>query len=308
MIILLIIGIVLTGLAIATLARVTVWPRQGVRSAEVPGRVEAYGFTRREREEDTSGGVRGKLDEVATKLGAAVGGRSEGRSDRVIRKDLVAAGLYHVTPGRFLGYRVLCAVGVPILWIWLSVTISVKPVLLVMLTAIFAFVGWWLPARILQARAAARLAEIDYQLPELIDLLVVTIEAGLGFVGSLQMASTRLSGPLGQEILLTLQEQNMGLSIQEALLHMLGRCETASMRSFVRSIVQGETLGVSIGQIMRDLAQEMRRRRRAVAQEKAQKAPIKILFPLVFLIFPAMFLILLGPALFMFFRALGGAG
>jgi len=235
-----------------------------------------------------------------------VGGRSDGRSDRAIRKDLVAAGLYNVTPGRFLGYRVLCAVGVPILWIWLSVSLGVKPVLLVLLTAIFAFVGWWLPARILQARAEARLAEIDYQLPELIDLLVVTIEAGLGFVGSLQMASTRLSGPLGQEILLTLQEQNMGLSIQEALLHMLGRCDTASMRSFVRSIVQGETLGVSIGQIMRDLAQEMRRRRRAVAQEKAQKAPIKILFPLVFLIFPAMFLILLGPALFMFFKALGG--
>ncbi len=308
MIILLIIGIVLTGLAIASLARVTVWPRQGIRSAEVPRRVEAYGFTRQEREGETSGGVRGKLDEVATKLGAAVGGRSDGRSDRVIRKDLVAAGLYNVTPGRFLGYRVLCAVGVPILWIWLSVSLGVKPVLLVLLTAIFALVGWWLPARILQAKAQARLAEIDYQLPELIDLLVVTIEAGLGFVGSLQMASTRLSGPLGQEVLLTLQEQNMGLSIQEALLHMLGRCDTASMRSFVRSIVQGETLGVSIGQIMRDLAQEMRRRRRAVAQEKAQKAPIKILFPLVFLIFPAMFLILLGPALFMFFRALGGGG
>jgi tight adherence protein C len=307
MIILLIIGIVLTGLAIASLARVTVWPRQGIRSAEVPQRVEAYGFTRKEREEEASGGVRGKLDEVATKLGAAVGGRSDGRSDRAIRRDLVAAGLYNVTPGRFLGYRVLCAVGVPILWIWLSVSLGVKPVLLVLLTAIFAFVGWWLPARILQARADARLAEIDYQLPELIDLLVVTIEAGLGFVGSLQMASTRLSGPLGQEILLTLQEQNMGLSIQEALLHMLGRCDTASMRSFVRSIVQGETLGVSIGQIMRDLAQEMRRRRRAVAQEKAQKAPIKILFPLVFLIFPAMFLILLGPALFMFFKALGGS-
>ncbi|HYS69973.1 MAG TPA: type II secretion system F family protein [Gemmatimonadaceae bacterium] len=307
MIILLIIGIVLTGLAIASLARVTVWPRQGIRSAEVPRRVEAYGFTRQEREGETSGGVRGKLDEVATKLGAAVGGRSDGRSDRVIRKDLVAAGLYNVTPGRFLGYRVLCAVGVPILWIWLSVSLGVKPVLLVLLTAIFALVGWWLPARILQAKAQARLAEIDYQLPELIDLLVVTIEAGLGFVGSLQMASTRLSGPLGQEVLLTLQEQNMGLSIQEALLHMLGRCDTASMRSFVRSIVQGETLGVSIGQIMRDLAQEMRRRRRAVAQEKAQKAPIKILFPLVFLIFPAMFLILLGPALFMFFRAMGGA-
>ena len=97
----------------------------------------------------------------------------------------------------------------------------------------------------------------------------------------------------------------MGLSIQEALLHMLDRCDTPSMRSFVRSIVQGETLGVSIGQLMRDLAHEMRRRRQAVAQERAQKAPIKILFPLVILIFPAMFVILLGPALYQFVKALG---
>jgi tight adherence protein C len=86
---------------------------------------------------------------------------------------------------------------------------------------------------------------------------------------------------------------------------MLGRCDTPSMRSFVRSIVQGETLGVSIGQLMRDLAHEMRRRRQAVAQERAQKAPIKILFPLVILIFPAMFVILLGPALYQFVHALG---
>jgi tight adherence protein C len=122
----------------------------------------------------------------------------------------------------------------------------------------------------------------------------------------MQMASGRVGPPLGQEIQLTLQEQSMGLSIQEAMLNMLARVDTASMRSFVRSIVQGEALGVSIGQIMRDLAQEMRRRRRAVAQEKAQKAPIKILFPLILLIFPAMFVILLGPALKMFLDALGG--
>lgn len=100
----------------------------------------------------------------------------------------------------------------------------------------------------------------------------------------------------------------MGLSIQEAMLHMLERCDTPSMRSFVRSIVQGESLGVSIGQIMRDLAHEMRRRRYATAQEKAQKAPIKILFPLVLLIFPAMFVVLLGPAMFRLSQALGNFG
>ncbi len=309
MIILVIIGILLTGLAIGSLARVTVWPRGGhVRSAGVPRRVEEYGFTKREHGEESSGGVREKLDDVATTLGAAIGGRSGGRSDQQTKRNLIAAGMYHVTPGRFLGYRVLCTVAFPLLWIWLGASIGVKPVQLALLAAIIGFVGWWLPARIIRERANQRLNEIDYQLPELIDLLVVTIEAGLGFVGAMQMASGRVGPPLGQEIQLTLQEQSMGLSIQEAMLNMLARTDTASMRSFVRSIVQGEALGVSIGQIMRDLAGEMRRRRRAVAQEKAQKAPIKILFPLILLIFPAMFVILLGPALAMFLQALGGIG
>jgi tight adherence protein C len=307
MIILLIIGVLLTGLAIGSLARVTIWPRGGhVRSAGVPKRVDDYGFTKRDHHEEGSGGVREKLDNVATTVGAAIGGRSGGRSDQRVKRNLIAAGMYHVTPGRFLGYRVLCAIAFPLLWIWLGASVGVKPVQLVLLALIIGFLGWWLPARVIQERAKQRLAEIDYQLPELIDLLVVTIEAGLGFVGAMQMASGRVGPPLGQEIQLTLQEQSMGLSIQEAMLNMLARSDTASMRSFVRSIVQGEALGVSIGQIMRDLAQEMRRRRRAVAQEKAQKAPIKILFPLVLLIFPAMFVILLGPAIFMFVQALGG--
>jgi tight adherence protein C len=308
MILLLIIGVFLTGLAMATLVRVAGWTSSNERSSNVPRRVEQYGFDKRTGGDEESRGFRGRFDEVASKLGAVVGGSSAGQADRAIRKDLVAAGMYNVTPGRFLGYRVLCAVGFPLVWIWLAASAGVKAVPAILLTLIIAFLGWWMPARILRERATQRMNEIDYQLPELIDLLVVTIEAGLGFVGSLQMAATRLRAPLGQEIQLTLQEQSMGLSIQEALLHMLDRCDTPSMRSFVRSIVQGETLGVSIGQIMRDLAQEMRRRRRAHAQERAQKAPIKILFPLVLLIFPAMFVILLGPALFLFFRAIGTAG
>jgi tight adherence protein C len=304
MILLLLIGILLTGVSIASLSRVILWPGVRQSSFGVPKRVQEYGFVTAEEEEQNSGAVRGKLDEVATKLGAAIGGRAKGGSEARIRRDLIAAGLYHVTPGRFTGYRALSAVGFPLLWIWLGASVGVKAAPAVLLTLIIAFLGWWMPARVLQERGRQRLNEIDYQLPELIDLLVVTIEAGLGFVGSLQTASSRISGPLGQELQLSLQEQSMGLSIQEALLHMLGRCETPSMRSFVRSIVQGERLGVSIGQLMRDLAHEMRRRRHAVAQERAQKAPIKILFPLVLLIFPAMFVILLGPALYQFVHAL----
>jgi tight adherence protein C len=308
MILLLIIGIILTGLAVAILARVSNWDRSPRRSPGILRRIQPYSFTRREQTENTPAGVRGRVDQVATKLGSMVGGRSDSGSLEGIRRDLIAAGYYEVKPGRFLGYQLLCAIGVPLLWIWLGVSTGVKPIQIALLTAILAFLGWWLPRRILQERAKQRLSEIDYQLPELIDLLVVTIEAGLGFVGSLQTAAGRLSDPLGREIRLTLQEQSMGLSIQEAMLNMLGRCDTPSMRSFVRSIVQGETLGVSIGQIMRDLAHEMRRRRHAAAQERAQKAPIKILFPLVLFIFPPMFVVLLAPALFRFTEALGSFG
>ena len=89
----------------------------------------------------------------------------------------------------------------------------------------------------------------------------------------------------------------MGLSTSQTLENLLVRADTEGMRMFVRSIIQGETLGISIGQVMRNLSLEMRKRRKAAAEERAQKAPIKMVFPLVLLIFPAMFAILIMPAL-----------
>ena len=100
----------------------------------------------------------------------------------------------------------------------------------------------------------------------------------------------------------------MGLSTNEALRGMLDRTDTPGMRTFVRSVLQGEALGTSTGQIMRNLAIEMRKRRRAAAEERAQKAPVKILFPLVFLIFPAMFIVLLGPTFYSIGKIFGATG
>jgi tight adherence protein C len=128
----------------------------------------------------------------------------------------------------------------------------------------------------------------------------------MGFAGSMQMAAERFTGPLGDELRLALQEQAMGLPVDQSLEHMLSRANTDGMRSFVRSIRQGESLGVSIGQILRDLATEMRQRRRAAAEERAQKAPIKILFPLVGLIFPAIFVVVLAPGVISISSTFGG--
>jgi tight adherence protein C len=111
---------------------------------------------------------------------------------------------------------------------------------------------------------------------------------------------------LGEELRLALQEQEMGLSANEALANMLTRADTPAMRSFVRSILQGETLGVSIGKILRDLAVEMRKRRRQGAEERVQKAPTKMLVPLVFLILPSMFVVILGPAALQILHTIAG--
>jgi tight adherence protein C len=307
MVLLLVIGIALAGVAVFLVVRAVVPRADGVRSGAIRRRIGKYSFAGPEETTDeTNGGVRERVDDVATKIGAKVAERSKSATIERVRTLLAEAGMYNITPGRFMGYRVLCTGLLPLLWLWFTLALGVSPVVAVVTTLLIGALGWLLPERVLRERARQRLSEIDYQLPELIDLLVVTVEAGLGFVGSVQTAASRITGPLGQELRLTLQEQNMGLSIQEALMHMLNRVDTPSMRSFVRSVVQGETLGVSIGQIMRDLAHEMRRRRKATAEERAQKAPIKILFPLVLLIFPAMFVVLLGPAIILFFRAFSG--
>ncbi|HEX6702171.1 MAG TPA: type II secretion system F family protein [Gaiellaceae bacterium] len=301
MILLLLIGIVLAGLAAALLARAVANP---LRAGSAPSaQIGRYGFNKgaKERPKADVGGI---VDRAADSLGGRFAGNFGNAEE--IRRQLVAAGMYRVTATKFLGYRILATIGLPLIWIWFATTTSRSPVVGFLGTVAAILIGWFAPLRIVKDRAKRRLNEIDYELPELIDLLVVTVEAGLGFVGSLQMASDRLTGTLGQELRLTLQEQNMGLSINEALANTMARCDTPSMRSFVRSIVQGETLGVSIGQIMRDLATEMRRRRKQSAEERAQKAPIKILFPLVFLIFPAMFVVLLGPALIQFLHAIRG--
>ena len=301
MILLLLIGIAFTGLAATLVARAAFGSSGG--EAQQVAQIRRYGFTRSRGEQAKAalGGIVGRTAE-------SVGGRfaQPGRTEE-LRRTLVSAGIYRVTPGRFLGYRILAVVGLPLIWLWFSSSSQMSSFAVIVGTVVCAALGWWGPLQFVKDRAKRRLTEIDYELPELIDLLVVTIEAGLGFVGSLQMAAKRLTGALGDELRLTLQEQNMGLSISEALHNTMLRADTPAMRSFVRSVTQGERLGVSIGQIMRDLANEMRRRRKQNAEERAQKAPIKILFPLVFLIFPAMFIVLLGPALIQFMHAIHGA-
>jgi tight adherence protein C len=297
-------ALLLGGTAVALGLRAAFMPRIGaVKQLE---QIHAYGFAGEDGRERSRRTLRQGVDGLATLVGKAVGTRSSRFSEGEVRKQLVSAGLYTVAPATFLGYRVLGTIAVPALFSWWASATGGAGSLVVLGGLCGAMSGWVVPMTLLRRRGERRFEQIETELPELVDLLVVTVEAGLGLNSAMQTAAQRLGGPLGDELRLTLQEQRMGLSTNEALTNMLARTETPSMRSFVRSVVQGETLGVSIGAIMRNLAVEMRKRRRQMAEERAQKAPIKILFPLVFLIFPAMFVVLLFPAAYTFMQAMGG--
>ena len=297
----LIVSLLLMGTAVALVARAVATSR--TRTAETLGKIDVYGYVHRGAGEHRRGFLQESLDQLASLVGGVVARRFGNLQESRLRVQLMAAGLYSMAPRKFVGYRLLSAVvvGITMLWLCAAAGLSAAVVLLGLVLGVLA--GWVLPTALVHGRARRRYIQIDYDMPELIDLLVVTVEAGLGLNGSLQLAAERLSGPLGDELRLTLQEQSFGLSTNDSLRNLLARADTPFMRSFIRSIIQGESLGVSIGQIMRTLAHEMRLRRRQAAEEKAQKAPVKILFPLVFLIFPAMFVVLLGPAIFNFMDA-----
>jgi tight adherence protein C len=298
----LLIGLVLTAIAVTFIARAFIVSR--MQTAETLGQIGRYGFAGYAEPRETPG-ARGFIDDMAAMVGTFFVDRLNVFDEEGLRKQLVAAGMYRVSPRMLMGYQALSTVAAPAAWLWLAIATGRSPALTIIGVLLAGVVGWMAPTFFVRQKADARLYRIDYDMPELIDLLVVTVEAGLGLNASLQLASERLRGPLGEELRIALQEQRMGLSQLQSLENMLNRCPTAAVRSFVRAMVQGERLGVSVGLILRSLALEMRKRRRAAAEEKAQKAPIKILFPLVFMIFPAMFVVILGPAVISVFNALG---
>jgi tight adherence protein C len=294
-------GLVLVGLAVISLVR-ALTPRPG-QAPQVVDQIGAYGFSVPEEAEEAR---HRSMSDVATSLGGWISRRRPNADDSKLRSRLVAAGWYSVSPGTFVGYQVISAVVFTAIWIVVGRLGEMDTALYIVGVLVVVVFGWFLPSIVLTRQVQQRYQQIDKALPELIDLLVVAVEAGLGFVAALRMTVQELDGPLAQELRLTLQEQTMGLSTPEALEGMARRVETPGVRSFVRSIVQGATLGISLGQILRNLADEMRKRRKAQAEEKAQKAPVKMLFPLVLLIFPAMFVVLLLPAIITISETLGG--
>lgn len=153
-----------------------------------------------------------------------------------------------------------------------------------------------LPNLYLGQKIARRKEEIQNTLPDVLDLLMVSVEAGLGFDAALSKVIEKFKGALAEEFMRVLQEIKKGKPRKDALKDLADRCEVEDLTGFISSIVQADQLGVSIGNVLRVQSKQMRQKRRQRAEEQAMKAPVKMLFPLVFFIFPTIFVVLLGPA------------
>jgi tight adherence protein C len=212
--------------------------------------------------------------------------------------ELAAAGIYDTEPEIVHGYRLMGALGLPTFILLLLLVGGKLTALDLLLVVVSAAAGWILPSAVIRRRGGARLEKIDHMLPELIDLLIATVEAGMGFTAALGLVADRFQGPIGEELKLTMRQQALGMSIQGAMNEMAERCDTSSVRAFVRTAARGEALGVSIGPVLRELSTDQRRRHRMAAREKMQKAPVKMIFPLIFMIFPALMIVLMYPAFY----------
>jgi len=211
-----------------------------------------------------------------------------------LQRKLLAAGMSHVSPQTFLAIKGGATVGGVVLGFFLIASGAV--VAGIVFAPMLGAVGFIVPEYVLTLKARSRRDSVRTQLPDALDLLAVSVEAGLGFDGAVTKLTEHMHGALIDEFQMALNEMRIGEARHTALKKMADRVDAPELTTFVRAVIQADQLGISLGRILRVQATDSRLRRQAAAEEKAMKAPIKMLFPTVLFIFPAMFIVLLGPA------------
>lgn len=211
------------------------------------------------------------------------------------------------TPMDFLGVRGLVALlvaGVVTLYFF---ALHIDPAIYLALLGAGVLVGFFIPNYWLTLKTRARQKEIQNALPDALDLLTISIEAGLGFDAAMAKVAEKWDNELSQAFGRAIAEVRVGKLKREALRDMANRTDVPDMNNFIAAVIQADQLGVSMGRVMRIQSEQMRTRRRQRAEEKARQAPVKMMFPLAFLIFPAILIVLLGPAVLKFVTG-GGLG
>ena len=229
----------------------------------------------------------------------ALGGRFTpvGYVDTVRKKFVYAGRISADGVDRFLAIRVITVVLIPAWFIFVTVFLPVTGILRLGALGLGGAILALGPDSVLNRRVEERQLIMQRKLPDILDLLTISVEAGLGFEQAVDRTVSSVPGPLSDEFARMLGELRAGSSRADAMRAMEQRTNVPEIRSFVLAILQADAFGVSIGRVLRAQADEMRIKRRQLAQEKAQKAPVKMLIPMVFCIFPALFVVVIGPAM-----------
>jgi len=204
---------------------------------------------------------------------------------------------------QWISFKILLAGAMPVMLVgvlsilrWRLGWENVTSKTLMLMGLIGIGLGYSLPDFLLASLIKKRKLHIQRTLPDLIDLMTVSVEAGLGFDAALVRVSTRFKGPLGEEIGRAMQEVSLGRPRLEALREMARRVDVPDLTNFIAALVQADQLGVAIANVLRVQSDQIRERRAQRAREAAQKTPVKMMFPLVLFIFPALFVVIMGPA------------
>lgn len=199
------------------------------------------------------------------------------------------------TAERVAATKLLGGIGGAVLGIVLARAVGASGPSFLGLAILLAGLGFFTPNGILASRAEERQGEIRRVLPDTMDLLTISVEAGLGFDAAVAQVMTNVPGALSQEFSRMLQEMRLGVGRQDAFRHLAERTDVDELRSFILAMIQADRFGVSIANVLRAQAHELRVKRRQRAEERAMKVPVKILFPMIFCVMPALFVVILGP-------------
>jgi tight adherence protein C len=222
---------------------------------------------------------------------------------RVNRLIVLAGNPPSLTAERIVAFKIVFAIVGLVAGIAVSSFLPFKGILIVMAVAVFALIGYTAPSAAVAARASKRQKEIRKVLSDTMDLLTISVEAGLGFDAALGQVVRNVPGPLSEEISRMLQEMQIGVARTEALRHLTDRTEVPELDGFVLSMIQADKYGVGVAKVLRAQATELRQKRRQRAEETAQKVPLKLLFPMIFMVLPAMFIVILGPGIIKIYEA-----